>query len=99
MLTIVPGRGVGYFIFREGNVVSIVTTNLEKMSRTFWSGVLVEGGTLVNARTLKLERRQDAVRRVAPNHLRFELMAYDGTDGVQYTVNQGTLLRIKLELG
>src|SRR3712207_8795549 len=25
--TIAPGRGVAYFIFREGNVVNIVTTN------------------------------------------------------------------------
>jgi hypothetical protein len=98
--TIAPGRGVGYFIFREGNVVSIITTNLGNRGRRFQASAILEGnGTLNNARSLKLERKQDVARQPSPTHINFQFMTYGATDGVQFTVNGGTRLRIRLELG
>jgi hypothetical protein len=91
---------VGYFIFRQGNVVSIITTNLGNKGRVFKASVVLEGGgTLEDARPLRIERRQDSVRRVAPNDIKFQFTTYGATDGVQFTVNGGTRLRIGLDLG
>jgi hypothetical protein len=98
--TIAPGRGVGYFIFREGNAVSIITTNLGNKGRRFQASAILEGnGSLDNARSLKLERRQDVARQLSPTQINFQFMTYGATDGVQFTVNGGTRLRIRLELG
>lgn len=97
--TIAPGRGVGYFIFRQGNVVSIVTTNLGNKGRPFQATVTSEGGTLAGARSLKLERKQDSFTQPSPERINFHFTTYGATDGVQFTVNGGERLRIHLGLG
>jgi len=97
--TIAPGRGIGYFIFREGNVVTIMTTNLGNKGRPFQALVTSEGGTLTGARPLKLERKQDAFKQPSPDRINFHFTTYGATDGVQFAVNGGERLRIRLNLG
>jgi hypothetical protein len=97
--TIAPGRGIGYFIFREENVVTIITTNLGNKGRPFQASVISEGGTLLGARPLKLERMQDAFNQPSPDRINFHFTTYGATDGVQFAVKGGERLRIRLNLG
>ena len=98
--TIAPGRGVAFFIFREGNVVTILTTNLGNQGRRFDAAIELDGGTLTDPRPLRLERRhRDLFRQPAPNRLATHFRTFGATDGVQFAVNGGTQLRIRLDLG
>lgn len=90
------GRSVGFYIWHEGNTVTIVDTNESDRGQLFSGTVQVEGGTLFNPRRLH-DEHDDRISQPAPSRLSFGFKTARATDGVKFDLSGGRRLVLHLD--
>ena len=90
------GRTDGFYIWHEGNSVTIATTTEAKRSKQFTGRVVVHGGTIGTVGGGNLEKK-DRLEMPKPNVLKLKFRTDRGLDQVTFTVNGGD--HIEFELG
>lgn len=89
----------GFYIYRKGNEVSIVSHGVKQRGLVFLGRIMVEGGTIVNPQPIVLEQQQtDAFKQQTPNVLDFRVVTYASVDGVKFKVKQGQRIYFDIRL-
>lgn len=89
------GRTDGFYIWHDGNSVTIATTTEEKRSKQFTGRVVVHGGTIGTVGGGNLEKK-DRLDMPKPNVLKLRFRTDRGLDQVTFTVNGGDHIEFEL---
>ena len=91
------GRESGFFIWRSGNTVHLVTTDTNSGSNRYKGEITIDGGRFNNVtREGSSKNQSDKVERPQPDRITFEFNTQTDRDGLRFDVLNGDRITFRL---
>lgn len=90
------GRAVGIYIWHEGNVVHIVSSDNKPNGQVVNGTIRLRGKGMINAIGRQHDEKEDRTR-MKPNAIRFRLDTHTGSDGLTFGIQGGQALAVDFD--